>query len=373
MKFLIITHVEHIFDQNKYWAYAPYVREMNIWLKHPNQVTVIAPLVKKPLEAIHENYQKEFLELVEVPAFNLKNFKNIIKTLGVLPKICFTMFKAMQAADHIHLRCPGNMGLIGCLVQIMFPNKPKTAKYAGNWDPNSKQPLSYRIQKWILSQTFLTKNIQVLVYGAWPRQSKNILPFFTASYSDEEILENFKPKTLDKNKTIHFLFVGSLTAGKQPLIAIKLIEQLIAKGLDVSLKIIGDGPLKNELQHYIIKNKLTNHIYIMGYFNKLQTKAAYQNSHFLVLASKSEGWPKAVAEAMFWGCVPIASPVSCVPTMLNNGQRGLLLKNNLEEAISMILELINQTNQYDDMSHDAKQWSQQFTLNKFEIAIKKLI
>jgi len=75
----------------------------------------------------------------------------------------------MVQADYIHLRCPGNMGL-EALVQMLFPNKPKTAKYAGNWNPKSKQPWSYRLQKWILSYTFLTQNMQVLVYGEWSNQ-----------------------------------------------------------------------------------------------------------------------------------------------------------------------------------------------------------
>ena len=103
-----------------------------------------------------------------------------------MPFLCYTIFKAMKKADHIHLRCPGNMGLIGSLIQIFFPNTPKTAKYAGNWDPKSKQPLSYVIQKWLLSSTFLTRNIKVLVYGEWEHQSKNITSFFTASYREED-------------------------------------------------------------------------------------------------------------------------------------------------------------------------------------------
>lgn len=79
--------------------------------------------------------------------------------------------------------------MLGCLVQIFFPKKIKTAKYAGNWDPEAKQPLSYRIQRWVLSNTFLTRNIQVLVYGEWKQQTKNIKPFFTATYSKSEIIE----------------------------------------------------------------------------------------------------------------------------------------------------------------------------------------
>jgi hypothetical protein len=43
----------------------------------------------------------------------------------------------MRVADHIHLRCPSN---IGCWVACSnsFPKTPKSAKYAGNWDPKLK-------------------------------------------------------------------------------------------------------------------------------------------------------------------------------------------------------------------------------------------
>ena len=164
MNFVIITHVQHIEENSKYFGYAPYVREMNIWLKYVNQVTIVAPIEKTKLDNIHLAYQHKNLIFKEVPNFNLTNFSNSSRTLFKLPFIFLTIFLAMKKADHIHLRCPGNMGLIGCLVQILFPNIPKTAKYAGNWDPNAKQPSTYKLQKWILNNTFLTKNMKVLLY-----------------------------------------------------------------------------------------------------------------------------------------------------------------------------------------------------------------
>ena len=47
----------------------------------------------------------------------------------------------------------------------------------------------------------------------------------------------------------------------------------------------------------------------------------------------SEGWPKVIAEGMFWGCLPIATRVSCVPNMLNNGKRGIILELTLQEDV----------------------------------------
>ena len=153
-----------------------------------------------------------------------------------LPGLFFKIFVVMKRSNHIHLRCPGNMGLLGALVQIFFPKKIKTAKYAGNWDSNSKQPFSYKIQKWILSNTFLTKNMQVLVYGDWKNQTKNIKSFFTATYRENE-KSTVTARSL--NTKLQFLFVGTLSKGKQPIYAVKLVELLKNKGINAQLSIYG--------------------------------------------------------------------------------------------------------------------------------------
>src|SRR5574343_70255 len=136
----------------------------------------------------HINHNKQYyhskIDFCQVKEFDITSVFNVFKAIFLLPKIAIQVYKAMSQADHIHLRCPGNMGLVGAMVQILFPKKSKTAKYAGNWDPNAKQPFTYKLQRWILSNTFLTKNMQVLVYGTWENQSKNIKTFFTVFHTN---------------------------------------------------------------------------------------------------------------------------------------------------------------------------------------------
>ena len=100
---------------------------------------------------------------------------------------------------------------------------------------------------------------------------------------------------------------------------------------------------------------------------------AYQKSHFVVLPSKSEGWPKVVAEAMFWGCVPIASPVSCVSYMMGNGSRGVVLQEELNQDVDQIEAVISKQEVYQKMASEGQTWSRQFTTDKFEAEIKKLL
>lgn len=262
------------------------------------------------------------------------------------------------------------MGLVGCFVQILFPYKIKTAKYAGNWDSKSIQPWTYNLQKYILNNTFLTRNMQVLVYGDWENQSKNIKPFFTATYSESE-LKIIKKTSLGLG--IHFVFVGSLVLGKNPLYAIKMVEELIKKGNNVTLELYGEGAERQKLENYIQKNQLENYVILKGNQNSEVVKKAYQRSHFVILPSKSEGWPKAIAEGMFWGCVPIATKVSCIPFMLDYGNRGILLQMNLDKDLIQIESVFLNHKYFEAKSHLALKWSQEYTTDFFETEIKKLI
>ena len=315
-------------------------------------------------------YKNGDIRFSEIPSISLNSNIEIIKTFINLPRIFYSLFRAMNRADHIHLRCPGNIGLLGCIAQIFFPKKKKTAKYAGNWDPNAKQPWSYRLQKWILSNTFLTRNIKVLVYGDWPDQSTNIQPFFTASYSEEKIAEI--PAKND-NDSLRFVFVGTLSIGKRPLYALQVVEQFLKIGIDCRLDFYGEGAQRKPLEKYIVENSLSKYVTLHGNQSATVVEAASKKSHFLILASKSEGWPKVVAEAMFWGVVPLATPISCIPSMLDYGNRGILLSLDLKEDVKKLRDLLNDKHRLAKMKVEAGDWSHQFTLESFETEIKKIV
>lgn len=420
-KFSVFTHVQHQLHDRKYFAYPPYVREMNIWFKIVEKVTVVAPFTEKNTIIGEKAYISSSLAVKQIPSFDFLSMERSFKAVLKLPAIAIKIYREMKQSDHLHLRCPGNVGLVGCICQIFFPGKPKTAKYAGNWDPEAKQPWTYNLQKWILSNTFFTKNMQVLVYGEWPGQSKNVKPFFTASFSQKEIRQ-VREKKFEEPFT--FIFVGTLVPGKHPLKAIKLVQEINnlrtngknPESRSVRLEIYGDGPEREMLEEYCRNENLRKLVYFKGIRTLEELKEAYQRAHLVVLLSESEGWPKAIAEAMFFGCIPIASPVSCLPWMLNFGKRGILLKDttnfqyfvannsnrsgqstlgrdsyyvrgdsrvdlpqtlkgrgNGKRDVERIIKLLENPKKMKGMSDSAKNWSQQYTLERFEEAIQKVL
>lgn len=370
MTFCIITSAHHGLKDNQFFSYAPYVREMNIWTKFVRKIIIVAPLALDEKTAIHINYENKSIFFVAINKMDLLSLKSIFMSFVHTPKICWKIFKAMKNADHIHLRNPGNIGMLGSFIQILFPRKPKTAKYAGNWDPNAKQPISYRIQKWILSNTFLTKNMNVLVYGEWENSTKNIKPFFTATYKEEDKVKVI-PRVL--RDTIQFLFVGTLSEGKRPLYAIQIVEKLRQLGYNVTLQFFGDGIQKELLQEYCNENDLKAIVEFKGNQKEVVVREAYKRSHFVILPSESEGWPKVIAEAMFWGCLPITTKVSCLGTMLDNGNRGLFLTMDLQVDSIQITHILQNQEDYNCKVLKSILWSRKYTLDLFENEIKVLL
>lgn len=367
MKFLVVTNAPTLKEGNCYRAYAPYVREMDIWSNYVDEFEIISPTLYNQ-KLLKSSFIKQPI-VTSIPSLNFSSVLSGLESIFYIPKIVFRLFKAMKRANHIHLRCPGNIGLLGCFVQICFPKKIKTAKYAGNWDPKAKQPLSYKFQKWILSNTFLTKNMTVLVYGEWENQTKNIKPFFTASFknSEKEVVgrRNYK-------EVLNFVFVGSLVSGKRPELAIKIVEGLVDKGVQAKLTLYGDGILKESLVEYVNANNLNSFIVLEGNQALSVIKENLKTAHFSLLPSKSEGWPKAVAEAMFFGAIPISTAVSCVSNMLDGGRRGVLIEAEVDSAVNKIISVLDEKD-LNKMSKLAAQWSQNYTLDYFESEIKKLL
>jgi glycosyltransferase involved in cell wall biosynthesis len=167
------------------------------------------------------------------------------------------------------------------------------------------------------------------------------------------------------------MFVGTLSPGKRPLYAVQLVAALRERGIDMQLSLYGHGVEKQMLENYIGQNKLEKNIFKKGNQPRETVQEAFTQSHFVMLPSQSEGWPKVVAEGMFWGCLPVASRVSCVSSMLNQRESRGLLDMDFEKDASQ-LETDNPA-AYVDKVEKSIAWSRQYTMDVFENEIKMLL
>jgi len=210
----------------------------------------------------------------------------------------------------------------------------------------------------------------VLVYGEWPDKTKNIKPFFTASYSEKDRMP------VNKNnfsEGVKLAFVGGLFRYKNPDACLDVLKALTDKNIKADLTYCGDGIERDRLEQRVKDLGLTERVTFLGNVNSEKVKEVLKNSHFLVFISSSEGWPKAVAESMWWGCLPITTAVSCIPQMLDDGNRGDLVDNNVKQIVKIIERYLESPAIYAKKVESAVEWSRQYTLERFESEIKYLI
>lgn len=116
---------------------------------------------------------------------------------------------------------------------------------------------------------------------------------------------------------------GRLAPWKGFAFAIEAIG-LLNKYQPVKLLILGDGPLRAELQDLIDRLDLNDSVELVGY---VQNALKYfANADLFILSSLVEGMPNVLVEAMMCGCTPVATDCPTGPReLLKDGAFGYLV------------------------------------------------
>lgn len=131
------------------------------------------------------------------------------------------------------------------------------------------------------------------------------------------------PEGAGDETNITLLFIGGLTKIKGIDILLEAFKLVSSKTESISLKIIGDGPMREFCEDFIDKNNLD--IKLLGVFNHERTLKEISSSDIVILASRTEGYPRVILEAFEFGKPVIATNIGGVPQLLKNGENGILV------------------------------------------------
>lgn len=131
-------------------------------------------------------------------------------------------------------------------------------------------------------------------------------------------VESFEPKYGIGD---YILYVGRLSKEKGITTLLNTI-----KGLDMKLKIVGDGPVREDCERFARENSLKN-VEFVGYKSGEELKELYRNSALLVMPSEwYENAPMTILEAFAYGKPVIGSDIGGIPEMVVDGETGLLFE-----------------------------------------------
>ena len=106
-----------------------------------------------------------------------------------------------------------------------------------------------------------------------------------------------------------FVCVARLVEQKGHLLLIEAIERLKNDGINVELDLVGDGPLRAEIESAIRKAALEDRVHLLGWKNSEEVRELIESSRAVVLASFAEGLPVSLMEAMALARPVIATQV----------------------------------------------------------------
>jgi len=172
-----------------------------------------------------------------------------------------------------------------------------------------------------------THKIQKKILERTPEIAERIT--IIPNYVDTEL---FCPQSnIKKNKLV--IFIGRLSEQKN---LAPLIEAISIS--DVTLKIIGSGPLEKKLQEQA--SKLGARVIFSGAYPNEKIPGELNKAMIFVLPSLYEGHPKALIEAMSCGLAVIGTDVDGIRDLIQHGETGWLCQvdaESIREAIQYLL------------------------------------
>lgn len=140
-----------------------------------------------------------------------------------------------------------------------------------------------------------------------------------------------------KGKTMGMVARLDLQKGFEVLL--QAILDLKSDFPDLKLMVVGEGPDRERIEEIVQQLGLAQNVVLLGQRNDMP--AIYAAMDIFVLPSFNEGLPMTVLEAMAAGKPVVATRVGAIPSVLQDGEAGLLVApgdgNSLRQALATLL------------------------------------
>ncbi|NWF75466.1 MAG: glycosyltransferase family 4 protein [Nitrospirae bacterium] len=174
------------------------------------------------------------------------------------------------------------------------------------------------------------------------------------------------------------LFVGFYINSKGIIDLLEVCKDLHLKGVNFTLELCGKGEMNEIINSYIMENSLEKCIINNGWVEGRAKENIFRKADIFVLPSYAEGMPISILEAFSYGLPIVATKISCVPAIVEDGINGFLIEpGNRKELLEKISVLINNKYLRESMSKNnllkVKHYSPEVIAGRWENLYKDLL
>ncbi|MBW4620800.1 MAG: glycosyltransferase [Cyanosarcina radialis HA8281-LM2] len=131
-----------------------------------------------------------------------------------------------------------------------------------------------------------------------------------------------------------FACVARLSEQKGHLLLVEAVCQLAAEELKFKLVLVGDGPLRGEIEALIDRFHLKDYIEITGWATNSEVQQQILASQVMVLPSFAEGLPVVIMEALALSRPVISTYIAGIPELVEPDKCGWLVPSGSVEALT---------------------------------------
>lgn len=165
---------------------------------------------------------------------------------------------------------------------------------------------------------------------------------------------------------LRLLAVGRLVEKKGYRTLLALCGYLRDKGFAFELRVVGGGPLQNELEAQVARLGLAHHVRLLGELEEVVVRVHLEWGDAFVFTGQvarngdRDGFPNAIAEAMATGLPVVSTPVGGIPEVLGEAGRGVLLpldgRADFPAWLAALAELRDHNTRCEALRHAARTW-----------------
>lgn len=267
-----------------------------------------------------------------------------------------------------------------------------SSKYIEERLKNKK--LTFRYSERIYKEGFNLKTWLSLIKNFTLKERKNVYLLCSSAYTAYDFNLSFayinrcykwgyfpevKEYNLDKllkqkdNKIDEIVWVGRFLDWKHPEKVVEVAKKLKEENFKFSVKMIGIGPMFDEINSLISSYNLSDVITLTGAINNKEVRNYMEKANiYLFTSDYNEGWGAVLNEAMNSACAVVTShAIGSTPFLVDNNNNGLIYKDDdLDDLYNKVKLLIGNrklqkklgTNAYKTM---LKYWNANYVSDAF--------
>ena len=122
-----------------------------------------------------------------------------------------------------------------------------------------------------------------------------------------------------------FVCVGRLAEQKGQLVLMRAAKLLRDRGEHFHVELLGDGPLRGEIEKFVAHNDLQEFVTLAGFASNAEVRRRIVAARATVLPSFAEGLPVAIMESLALGRPAVTTYVAGIPELVRPGENGWLV------------------------------------------------